>query len=251
MGTPAAEPSAAYTPDDLQRIDHQRCRVDWWVERPSLEYQHAFDICAVEICRGGGEVAVFASSSFYARELLKRFQGTRVRLFPVGDWSSREQGLRGWSGSGVDPSGSLAMETNQPWLRSVVWAEPERESGQKDLAKLGRMLPLRSDLYVIASNWLSRFLPEWANVDDHPAQCRTGFLHTRAWLQRAGFVLERLYGFHGPQSILCGYASRWMAQLGRYDWADRCHFRMRAGYVVTGWESLLAPVVLAVARRGH
>ena len=86
MGTPLADHLAAYTPDGLQQIDHQsRRRAGWWWERPSLEYQHAFDLCAVEVCRDGGEVAVFASSPFYARELLKRFAGKRVRLVSVGN----------------------------------------------------------------------------------------------------------------------------------------------------------------------
>ncbi len=250
METPLTEPSAAYTPDGVQRIDHQpSSRPGWWVERPSLEYQYAFDVCAVEVWRIRGEAGVFASSFFYARELLKRFQGMQVQLFPVGDWSSQRQDIQSWSGLEVDLSGSLATEANRPWLTSAVWAEPEWEKGQKDLAWLARMLILGGHLYVIASNWLSRFLPEWTKWDERPAQRLAGFLHTRAWLRREGFVLEGLYGFHGPQSILWGFASRWMARLGPGDWADRCHFQMRAVYVESGWQSLLAPVVLAVAKR--
>jgi hypothetical protein len=250
VGIPLVEPSAAYGPDGLQRIDHQPSRLPgWWVERPSLEYQHAFDVCAVEVRRRGGEVAVFANSTFYARELLKRLQGMQVRLFPVGNWSSHGQGVQSGFGPQMDSSGSPARGTSRPWLRSVVWAEPEWEKGQRELAWLGRMFLPGGNLYVISSSWLSRFLPEWTRRDDRPAQRRAGFLHTKAWLRRAGFVLEGLYGFHGPESILWGYTSRWMARLGRGDWADRCHSRMRAGYVVSGWQSLLAPVVLAEAKR--
>lgn len=252
MGTSLADPLLPNTPDGPQQIDHQsRHRAGWWVERPSLEYQHAFDLCSVEICREVGEVAVFASSPFHARELLKRFQGKRVRLFPVGNWSSQARDSEGMSGPEVVFSGSSTLETNQSWLGAVVWAEPEWEGGQELLPWIGEVLLPGSNLYVIASSWLSRFLPEWAQLDDRPAQRRAGILHTWAWLRRAGFVCERLYGFHGPLSALWGYASRWMAQLGRGDWADRCHFQMRAGYIVRGWQSLLAPVVVVVAKRGQ
>lgn len=40
--------------------------------RPSLEYQHVFDICAAQVQHCGAPAALRASSSFYARELLKR-----------------------------------------------------------------------------------------------------------------------------------------------------------------------------------
>ncbi len=251
MAAPPADFSGTCTANGLQQMDHQpRSRPGWWVERPSLEYQHAFDLVALEVHREGGDVAVFASSSFYARELLKRLQGIQVRFFPVGDGGSQARDLHGWSGPAAASSGSLRLESKQSFLRAAVWAEPEWERAQEVLAWLGQILLPGNKLYVIASSWLSRFLPEWTRPDDHPAQHRTGFLRTSAWLRRAGFVFERLYGFHGPQSVLWGYASRWMALLGRGDWADRCHFQMRDGYVVSGWQSLLTPVVLSVVRRG-
>jgi hypothetical protein len=40
-----------------------------------------------------------------------------------------------------------------------------------------------------------------------------------------------------------------MERLGRSDLADRCLFKMRAGYVTGGWRALLAPLGLIVSRR--
>ena len=54
------------------------------LERPSLEYQHAFDQCAVDCHRVGGPVAVIASSAFYARELLKGSVALRLCWCPSG-----------------------------------------------------------------------------------------------------------------------------------------------------------------------
>jgi hypothetical protein len=220
----------------------------WLGERPSLEYQHAFDLCAVEAHRTGGPVAIFTSSPFYARELLKRLDGCEVWLVPTGNWSS----------SGEDIGKLLSPEVEHPNIETLnrlsieaeaaVWAEPERESGEQILTHIHRMLLPGRHLYVIASGWLARFLPEWQRNEDRPGERLVGLRQTTKWLRQSGFTIEARYGFHGPVSILWGYAFRMMERLGRGDLADRCLFKMRAEYVVSGWQAFWVPVGLAVAR---
>jgi hypothetical protein len=217
--------------------------------QPSLEYQHAFDLCAVEAHRMGGPVAVFASSPFYARELLKRLQDCETALAAIGEWSQGAADLQRWLGEEVDPATFSLSPPHPSHAHCAIWAEPEWNNREQVLKQIARMLHAEGHLYVIASGWLARFLPEWQRNGNRPGQRPVGLRRTIGWLQEGGFTIRGWHGFHGPQSILWGYASRWMEQLGRGDLADRCLFRMRATYVVQGWQAFLVPVSLAWAQR--
>ncbi|MGC8786378.1 MAG: hypothetical protein ACP5Q1_03015 [Anaerolineae bacterium] len=217
---------------------------------PSLEYQYAFDLCAVEAQHTGGQVALFASSPFYARELLKRLAGCEITLVAIGEWSRWAHDLQAWLGAEIAPSAfSLAPPYHRTRVHCAVWAEPERTSGAQALRDMGEMLLPGGKLCVIASGWLARFLPEWQRNKSRPSTHPAGLRQAIAWLRHSGFAVKACDGFHGPQSILWGYASRWMERLGRGDSADRCLFQMRATYAVRGWQALLAPVGLTCARR--
>jgi hypothetical protein len=222
------------------------------VERPSLEYQHAFDLCAVEVHRAKEPVVVFASSPFYARELLKRLGGCEAMLLPVGDRmlsvASAQSALGpevAWEhlGGGEEAREPVAVPV-------AVWAEPEREGGKQVLKHIHQMLLPGGRLHIIASGWLARFLPEWRRDDDRPVQRPVGLRQAVKWLQQGGFAVEALYGFHGPASILWAYAFRLLESLGRGDLADRCLFQMRAEYVVSARQAMWTPIGVAVARRG-
>lgn len=216
---------------------------------PSLEYQHAFDCCAVEAHRTEGPIAVFASSPFYARELLKRLQDREVTLVAVGEWRVWASDLQQWLGVEIDPS---SFSLSPPHLCSsahcAIWAEPERIGGVQALCDLREMLLPGAKLYVISSGWLARFLPEWRQKHGRPSEHPVGLRRVISWLRHSDFAIEALYGFHGPWSIFWGYASRWIERLGRGDLADRCLFQMRATYVVRGGQAFLAPVGLACAQ---
>jgi hypothetical protein len=220
----------------------------WLGERPSLEYQHAFDLCAVETHQTGGSVVVFASSPFYARELLKRLDSYEARLVPIGGWEPPSTNIGKLLGPEVEHPDVKTLESLTVQTESVVWAEPERESGEQVLKHIHQMLLPRGHLHVIASGWLARFLPEWQRNEDRPGERLVGLRQTTKWLRQSGFTIEARYGFHGPVSILWGYAFRMMERLGRGDLADRCLFKMRAEYVVSGWQAFWVPVGLAVAR---
>jgi hypothetical protein len=222
----------------------------WSVERSSLEYQHAFDLCAVEVHRTGGPVVVLAGSPFYARELLKRLGGREAWLVPAGTWASSGENMGKLLGPEVEHPNVETLKRLNIETKTVVWAEPERGSGQQFLTHIHRTLLPGGHLYVIASGWPARFLPEWRRNDDRPGEHPVGLRQTRKWLRRSGLTVEALYGFHGPVSILWGYAFRLMERLGRGDLADRCLFKMRAEYVVRGRQAMWAPVsVTLVSKR--
>lgn len=220
-------------------------------QRPSLEFRHAFDSCAVEVHRLGGPLAVFAGSPFCARELLRRLDDCSPALFPVGDWVS--------SGASAQPllgpvaaweHGHAGERALKPVDFSVaVWAEPDRKGGERILKHIYGIVRPGGSLYVVASGRLARFLPEWRRDNDRPGEHPAGLLPTLRLLRGGGFTTKAIYGFHGPLSILWGYASRMMERLDRGNWADRCHFKMRAEYVVSGWQAIWTPVSVAVARR--
>lgn len=221
----------------------------WSVERPSLECQHAFDLCAVEVHRKGGPVAIFAASPFYARELLKRMDGCEAWLVPAGNWSSSGENIGKLLGPEVEHPNIETLKRFNIETKTVVWAEPEWESNEQFLKHIQRMLLPGGHLYVIASGWLGRFLPEWRRNDDRPGEHPVGLRQTTKWLRRGGFTIEAQYGFHGPISILWGYAFRLMERLGRGDLADRCLFKMRAEYVVRGRQAMWAPVSVTLASK--
>jgi hypothetical protein len=221
------------------------------LQRPSLEFRHAFDFCAVEVHRLAGPVAVFASSAFCARELLRRLGDCSATLFPIGKWAPSAPSAQPLFGpevtwqdlaSGGSASGLVDFSV-------ALWAEPDREDSERVLKHLGRMLRPGGHLYVVASGRLARFLPEWRRDQDRPGERRAGLLPTLRLLPAAGFTAEAVFGFHGPMSILWSYASRIVERLGRGDCADRCHFKMRAEYVVRGWQAAWTPVSVAVTRR--
>jgi hypothetical protein len=131
----------------------------------------------------------------------------------------------------------------------VVWAEPDLDGGPEVVRRIRQQLRSEARLCVVVSDWLAAFLPEWQDRNRQPARRPAGSRRTRTWLSQAGFEVEDVFGFRGPLSILWGYTAQLTERMGRGDWSDRCHFRMRAGYAVSGWQVLFAPVGIMLARR--
>jgi hypothetical protein len=98
---------------------------------------------------------------------------------------------------------------------------------------------------VFASGLMSRL----QRNGDRPADTSIQLRQVARWLRQAGFVLQDLYGFHGPASAMWGQALRVLERCGRSDLADRCRFRMRGEYVVTGWQAEWSPLGVLVARK--
>ena len=196
----------------------------------------------MEAWREGGPVAVYASSAFYANELLWRVDKQAVNGLPDGKTDKR-------TGEGGLPIVCFAKDRPLSSVQAAIWAEPEREGGQGILEGIVQGLAPGGRLYVIVSGWLARFLPEWQAAGARPARQRAGWWWTLRRLRQAGLATEELYGFQVPASLLWGYTGLALERLGRTDWADRCHFRMRAEYVARGRMALVTPVGVFVARK--
>lgn len=199
------------------------------IARPGLEYQHAFDYCAVEAHRHGGPVVVAASSTFYVSQLLGRVEACQPQI------------------TGADGTDAHTLAAGS--ARVVVWAEPEQATGAQALQNMRQLLDRDSRLYVIVSQPLARLLPEWRGAGQLPATRPAGLRRTIGWLQEQGWSIVQMYGFHGPTSIMWEMVGRLMDRAGRADLADRCHFKMRDTYIVGGAQVVLAPVAVLAATR--
>ncbi|MHB0869408.1 MAG: hypothetical protein ACYC66_00665 [Chloroflexota bacterium] len=196
----------------------------------SLDYQHAFDLCAAESYRRPGPIAIWAGSGFCAREMRDRLPADRVVLVEVGP---------GWSGEEMNP---------RAIFHAAVWACPERDSGARVARAIAPSLAPGGVLTVVVSTALARLLPEWRTPDDTPG--RTTPRATRAvdWLRSSGLEVRDLRTFHGPASVLWARAGGLLERLGRPDLGDRLHFKMRRGYAARV-VPLLAPLVVVTALR--
>jgi hypothetical protein len=219
-----------------------------FLQRPSLAYRAAFDLCATQAARAGGPTFVLASSPFYACEVVRRLNGqillhfprnpglgeaeTRTALGPEMDWAR----LR---------VASSMKDTAMAERQTLAWAEPERDTCRAVLASLRNSGPRA--VLVLGTSWLRRLLPEWQAGEWQPAAAPVGSMGriTEA-LRRAGYAVRETYGFHGPRSLLWGTASRLPAALGRDDLVDRWFAAMRRAYVVRGWQARWAPVWMIV-----
>ena len=170
------------------------------LRRPSLEYQHAFDLCAEAAHKHSLAPVLIATSPFYIHELTKRLSDCQTKLIlartsTAEEESSYEKGetmgenLRYWVESEMDLPACTAelstLETLDVKTRAVVWAEPEPQYQARILKAIHRMLLPRGELYVIASNGLAGILPEWQQADSRrmgnisrPAQHPAGLHQT-------------------------------------------------------------------------
>jgi hypothetical protein len=179
--------------------------------------------------------------------------------------ASREN-LKYWLESEMDLPVSeetlLSIDALDVKTRAVVWAEPEPRYQAQVLSAVQRILLPGGRLYVITSNGLAGILPEWQQSDSNlrlnlralvaesrPARHPAGLRQTLARLRKAKFMIEHLYGFRGPMSVFWAAMYYAAGYLGRQDWADRFHFRMRREYVVEGAGAMWTPVsVVSVYR---
>ena len=91
--------------------------------RPSLEYQHAFDLCASEIQRRGGPCVLRSSSPFYARELLKRIDALRPAQVAVEGSGEELQNILRRLGPEVDVAQAWSVAVPRPGPGANLWAE--------------------------------------------------------------------------------------------------------------------------------
>lgn len=181
---------------------------------PALEYHLALDMCATATYAAAGRLGVLAYSPFYQRELAPRLH--------------------------QHPMPVIFAETTAPLhdCTSIIWAEPELPTAAALLAHL----PHHCDLWIITSNPLARRIPDWHTATP-PASAPCGSVGTLRLVRHAGYTTH-CYGMHGIASIAAGEIGRLLARLHRDDLADRWAARMRAAYLVQGWQARLAPVAV-------
>ncbi len=185
---------------------------------PTLEYHLALDMCATATYTSAGRLGVLTHSTFYQRELAPRLC--------------------------KHPAPVLFADTAAPLhnCTSIIWAEPEQPTAASLLAQM----PPRCELWLITANPLARRLPEWHTATP-PATAPCGSAMLLRLVRHAGYTTH-CYGMHSIASIAYGEVGRLLARLHRHDLADRWAARMRAAYLVQGWQAHLAPVAVLHAR---
>jgi len=221
------------------------------LQRPSLVYQCAFDLCAVEVRRFDMPVIVLASGPFFAREVLKRLYGD-VILYPTGDWDPEsdeygtEMGLEvRWDHVQLATVGKASLP-----FGTAIWTEPQRDDLSDVSDCLANALNREAQVIGITSNWLRFMLPEWKETSRSPAQRPLGFAKTSWLLKRWGFRTQRCYGIQGPVSLAYGFLARLAAMAGREDLADRLRAGMREGLLTERWPIHWTPVSVISAQKG-
>jgi hypothetical protein len=222
-----------------------------WLERPSLPYQVAFDICAVEAGCVAGPVAVLAGSPFYARELLKRMAGGGY-LCPLGGWDPRRDEIRAALGPELawERIEVLAPGAAPPAVAIGFWAEPQEGDPSHLREWMRTMLEPDGRLILLASNRLRSLLPEWGRSGRSPAQRPLGWGRAARLLRAWGWRVERVLGLPGPASMICGFLARPAGLVGREDWVDRLVAGSRRSFLVEGWFARWAPLAIGGAQRG-
>lgn len=133
----------------------------------------------------------------------------------------------------------------------AVWAEPEATTGDRVIQALAGSLAVGGRLCVLLSGALAHDLPESGRAGEGGAMCSPGLRATARKLRQAGFAVQVVYGFHGPESLAWGMVYRALQSVGRCDLADRALRWGRACYVVHGWQAHLAPVRVLLATRAE
>ncbi len=177
--------------------------------RASLDYHHAFDLCAALAYHRPEPTYILASSDFYATELRRRLESCNI----------------------------IWIKTQEDWPDSattVIWAEPDQRECRQQLEQILATLGADGQVYIITSGWLSRFLPEWKINGGQPCTAPLGHLQTLKHLRHAGFEIQASYGFNGPVLIFWGRLFLLMQWLGWHDRADRALYKMRSVYAVSG-----------------
>lgn len=208
--------------------------------QPTLEYQHAFDLCAVAMHRHA-RVGVLASASFYAYELLRRACGPQMALVDTGGWLAGIQQFP----SGSDPACAVVALTNLD-ASCVIWAVPLADDHGITARQLFARQPPDAELYVIAHGALARFLPQRDSPYTRPAS----WWRVERALKQAGYAIAGIQGFHGASSILWSSVYRLFTRMGRDDLAARCLYQMRASYTSRGAGRYPTTINVLMARKG-
>lgn len=187
--------------------------------RPSLAFQHAFDWLAVCLHHHRDRTGFFTCSLLAATELMNR----RPETVFLEQGCSYEERKDGYSESlkeiGQFPAESLAaLGLVIPSTALELCLEQARSA-----------LRPSSSVHLVTNGPLARFLP-----DSHwflGASRDFSSSYIRRVARDAGYRITEELGIHGIPSVAWHYAAVVAETVGRTDWKDRFHVRMRERFV--------------------
>ncbi len=195
------------------------------IQRPSTEYQYAFDVCAMHLYTKSP--ATYVQTSTFCEEQLQN----RVNLV-------HEPIQIGASGRGSDPAR----------YQLIVWTQPEADQLEPTLEQVKASLDVDGSLVILHSTWLSAYLPEWTRKDNAPAKQPVASGQLRQALQAQHFRTVQVIGFNSVTSLLWNRVWLLLSKTSRRDWVDRARLQMQRSYVTAGIRARISPVQIWILR---
>lgn len=212
-----------------------------WLQRPNIEYQLAYDLCAQQAAGAGGEAALIASTPFHARELTARLPATRLIAAPR------------WTPDTPLQTANLTELDQLDRVDCIIWAEPTVSQLATVSATIDRALIAGGVLCVLVSGRLAGRLSEWRERRAPAldlAERAPGWAKTEQAVFAPGrWTVRQRVAFRGLNALAWDYAGQVAARLGRDDLADRCGVAMRASFVAPAWARSFSTIGVIVAEK--
>ena len=208
----------------------------WPSARPSLAYQWALDVGAVEVLRDGASPMLVGSHPRLGPEAARRLGVA---------WSASMDGsAASISATCAEVPGVRGVALNGP--HNVLWLEPTRPDWFASLRRIKHALDGSGRLLIVTSSrWLVRGYPEWresASTDLVGGWCVARRLRAEGWR------VEWSIGLRGPRALGFAAASRLANFTHSNALADRLAVRMRQSFVERGLVAPFCTVALIAAR---
>jgi hypothetical protein len=196
-------------------------------ERTGLEYQYAFDACAMIGQGASKRTLLIATSQWHSAEILRRLYHRHVELCS----SNQVQ--------------QLAAHTHGQFGQ-IIWAEPERSNIDGVLGAAQTLLAPGGNLLIIVGGRFARWLPERRSTIG--ALLADG-QHLINRLPAHGWRAVQARGYHTPVSVAFTYCGQLLERAGRPELADRLALAARQTYSAQGQHALLTALCLVQVYR--
>lgn len=203
------------------------------LDRPSLDYWHAFDYCAGQAWHNSDSINLLCSSAFYYDNFYYRLDDKPLTVVDVAGWSKNTD---------ID---ATPIEQWTPTAGTWIWAEPTQGSLKAVLNRWQQAQNADSRLFIISSNFLARRLPEWKQKP-YPSIAKTGVFEIEGTLRDYGLQPTTLIGMLNPVSVALGFAGLAARKLDQYGWSDRAKYASFKYYTGEGPIARISPVQVRV-----
>jgi hypothetical protein len=133
--------------------------------------------------------------------------------------------------------------------RNGLWVEPMQDSWHQGLHEFSTKLEAGSNLVLLTSLPIARWLPERRNWAGRPLGVQLlGLIRLKYALQKKGFLHLETFGLHGLTSMRLNYMAHWAEVQGRPEVADRLRFSGRLHYLQQGPLAVMSTVALGLYR---